>query len=67
MKLVPVLTAEAVGPMVTGEVAASVIVEVADLVEEDSEDIRLPLNPSLTTTVKYIHNSQGYWQSVDHR
>jgi len=36
--------------MVTGEVA--------DLVEEDNEDIRLPLNPSLTTTVKYIHNSR---------
>ncbi len=35
------------------------IVEVADLVEEDNEDIRLPLNPSLTTTAKYIHNSQG--------
>jgi RNA recognition motif-containing protein len=37
--------------MVTGEVA--------DLVEEDKEDIRLPLNPSLTTTAKYIHNSRG--------
>ncbi len=27
--------------------------------EEDSEDIRLSLNPSLTTTTKYIHNSRG--------
>jgi len=36
--------------MVTGEVA--------DLVEEDNEDIRLPLNPSLTTTARYIHNSR---------
>ncbi len=35
------------------------IVEVADLVEEDNEDIRLPPNPSLTTTAKYIHNSRG--------
>ena len=35
------------------------IVEVADLAEEDKEDIRLPLNPSLTTTAKYIHNSGG--------
>jgi len=50
MKLVLVPTAEA---------AASVIVEVADLVEEDNQDIRLPLNPSLTTTAKYIHNSRG--------
>ncbi len=33
--------------------------EVADLAEEDNEDIRLPLNPSLTTTAKYIHNSRG--------
>ncbi len=33
--------------------------EVVDLVEEDNEDIRLPLNPSLTTTVKYIHNFRG--------
>ena len=45
--------------MVTGEVAATVIVEVVDLEEEDREDIRLPLNPSLTTPVKYIHNSRG--------
>jgi len=36
-----------------------VIVEVADLVEEDKEDIRLPLNLSLTTTAQYIHNSRG--------
>ncbi len=35
------------------------IVEVVDLVEEDNEDIKLPLNPSLTTTAKYIHNPQG--------
>ena len=59
MKLVLVPTAEAAAPMVTGEVAASVIVEVADLVEEDREDIRLPHNPSLPTTAKYIHNSGG--------
>ena len=37
--------------MVTGEVA--------DLVEKDNADIRLLLNPSLTTTAKYIHNSRG--------
>jgi len=37
--------------MVTGEVA--------DLAEEDNEDIRLPLNPYLTTTAKHIHNSRG--------
>ena len=36
---------------------ASVIVEVADLAEEDKEAIRLPHNPSLPTTAKYIHNS----------
>jgi RNA recognition motif-containing protein len=34
-------------------------VEAVDLVEEDKEDIRLPLNPSLPTTAKYIHNSGG--------
>ena len=38
---------------------ATVEVEVADSEEEDREDIRLPLNPSLTTTEKYIHNSRG--------
>ena len=37
--------------MVTGEVV--------DLVEGDNQDIRLPLNPSLTTPAKYIHNSRG--------
>ena len=38
---------------------ATVEVEVADSEEEDNQDIRLPLNPSLTTTVKYIHNPRG--------
>jgi len=33
--------------------------EVADLAEEDKEDIRLPHNPSLPTPAKYIHNSGG--------
>ncbi len=41
MKLVPVLTAEAVGPMVTGAVVDSVVVEVVDPEEEDREDINL--------------------------
>ena len=44
MKLVLVLTAEAVGPMVTREVvvaATVMVVKVVDSVEEDSEDIRL--------------------------
>ncbi len=40
MKLVPVLTTEAVGPTVTRGVVAMVVVEVVDLVEEDSEDIK---------------------------
>jgi len=35
-------TAEAVDPMVTIEVVATVIIEVADPEEEDSGDIRLP-------------------------
>jgi len=39
--------------MVTGEVA--------DLVEADRGDIRLPLNPSPTTREKYIHNSRRLW------
>ncbi len=59
MKLVPVLTAEAGGPTVTGGVVAMVVVKVVDSVEEDKKDIRLPLNPSLTTTAKHIHNSRG--------
>ncbi len=42
-----------------GEVAASVIVEVVDLAEEDKEDIRLSHNPPLPTTAKYIQNSGG--------
>ena len=41
MKLVPVLTAEAVGPMATEGVVDSVVVEVVDPREEDSEDIKL--------------------------
>ena len=41
MKPVLVLTTEAVGLMVTGEVAAPVVVEVVDSGEEDSEDIKL--------------------------
>ena len=35
------------------------IVKAVDLAEEDREDIRLPHNPSLPTTAKYIHNSRG--------
>ena len=35
------------------------MVEVVDSEEDDREDIRLPLNPSLTTTAKYTHNSRG--------
>ena len=31
----------------------------ADSEEEDSEDIRLPLNPFLTTIAKYADNSRG--------
>jgi RNA recognition motif-containing protein len=58
MKLVLVLTAEAVAPVII-EAAAPVIIEAADLVEEENQDIRLPLNPSRTTTAKYIHNSRG--------
>ena len=40
MKLVPVLTAEAVGPTVT----RGVVVKVVDSVEEDSEDIKLSVH-----------------------
>ena len=43
MKLVPVLTAEVVGPTVTRGVVAMVVVKVVDSVEEDREDIKLPL------------------------
>ena len=41
MKLVLGQTTEAVGPMVTEEVVATVEVEVVDPVEEGSEDIKL--------------------------
>ena len=41
MRLVLVLTTEAGDPMVTGEVAATVMVEVVDSGEEGSEDIEL--------------------------
>jgi hypothetical protein len=55
MKLALGQITEVVGPMATEGVVATVEVEVADSEEEDREDIRLPLNPSLTTTAKYIH------------
>jgi hypothetical protein len=41
MKLVLEPTTEAVGPTVTGRVVATVVVEVVDPGEEDSEDINL--------------------------
>jgi len=44
MKLVPVLTAEAVGPTVTRGVVAMVVVKVVDSVEGDSEDIKLSVH-----------------------
>ena len=40
MKLVLVLTTEAVGHMVTGGVVATLRIEVVDPGEEDSEDIK---------------------------
>ncbi len=44
MKLVPVLTAEAVAPMATEGVVAMVAVKVVDSVEEDREDIKLSVH-----------------------
>ena len=40
------------------------VVEVVDLVEEDTEDIKLPLLHFYLTHTHYT--PEGYWQSVDH-
>jgi hypothetical protein len=59
MKLVLVLTTEAVAPMATEGVVATVEVEVADSEEEDREDIKLPpLHFCLRYTI-YINYSVG--------
>ncbi len=42
MRLDPVLIAEAVGPMVTGGVAATLVVEAVDPGEEDGGVIKSP-------------------------
>ena len=47
MKLVPVLTTEAVAPMATEGVVATVEVEVATTGEENREDTRITFNLSL--------------------
>ena len=64
MKLVLVLTAEAVAPMVKEEVVASAIIEVADLAEEDKEDtksveLRAILGMHATLNIKAIRLGQG--------
>ncbi len=59
MKLVPVLTTEAVAPMATEGVVATVEVEVVDPEEEDREDIKLPLPHFYLTHTIYINYSGG--------
>jgi hypothetical protein len=60
MNLVPVLTVEAVAPMVTVEAAATVTAEVADSEEEeDKEDIRPNSIHVCLRHTKHIHNSGG--------
>ncbi len=48
MKLVLVLTAEAVAPMVKEDEVASAIIEVADFAEEDKEDTKLVELPAIS-------------------
>jgi hypothetical protein len=59
MKLVLVLTTEAVAPMATEGVVATVEVEVADSEEEDREDIKLPLLHFCLRYTIYINYSGG--------
>ena len=52
MRLDLALITEAAGPTVTGGVVATVVIEVVDPGEEDSEGIKLPLHPFLPKTHK---------------
>jgi hypothetical protein len=66
MKLVLVLTTEAVAPMATEGVVATVEVEVADSEEEDREDIKLPLLHFYLKIHNILITLKGYWLGAGH-